>query len=59
MKTLIPVLMMLMPWLASAQNYSMEWSAIGGVGATANGGQYGLASTIGLAGVGGPATGGP
>jgi hypothetical protein len=59
MKTLIPVLIMLMPWLASAQSYSIEWSAIGGGGATASGGQYSLASTIGQAAAGGPATGGP
>jgi len=37
----------------------MEWSAIGGGGATASGGQYSVASTIGQAAVGGPATGGP
>jgi len=59
MKKLILVPIMLLPWLASAQNYSMEWSAIGGGGATASGGQYSLASTIGQAAAGEPATGGP
>jgi hypothetical protein len=50
---------MLMPRLASAQNHSMDWSAVGGGGATASSGQYSVASTIGQATVGGPATGGP
>jgi hypothetical protein len=59
MKKLIPVSIMLMAWRALAQNYSMDWSAIGGGGATASGGQYSLASTIGQAAAGGPATGGP
>jgi hypothetical protein len=59
MKKLIPVTIMLIAWLASAQNYSMDWSAIGGGGATASGGPYSLASTIGQTAVGGPASGGP
>jgi hypothetical protein len=47
MKKLLLALAMLMPFLASAQSYSINWYKVAGGGGTATGGVYSLNGTIG------------
>jgi hypothetical protein len=47
MKKLLLMLVMMMPFLASAQTYSINWYKVAGGGGTATGGVYSLNGTIG------------
>ena len=58
MKRLIFLFSVLLPALAFAQNYSIDWYKIKGGGGTSTNGQYSLTGTIGQHDAGGPMTGG-
>lgn len=58
MKKLILLSGVLMPLLASAQNYAIDWHKIAGGGGTSSNGQYVLSGTIGQHDAGGLTTGG-
>ena len=45
-------------WRASAQTYTVNWSAVAGGGGTSANGQYTVSGTIGQADAGGPMIGG-
>jgi hypothetical protein len=52
------VLGLLLPLLASAQNYSIDWYKIAGGGGTSTGGPYSISGTIGQPDASGTMTGG-
>src|SRR5580692_962925 len=58
MKKLIILSSLLLPFLASAQNYSIDWYKVSGGGGTSTGGVYSVSGTIGQHDSGGPMIGG-
>ncbi len=58
MKKLFLLFSLLLPVLASAQNYSINWYKVAGGGGTSSGGTYQISGTIGQHDAGGPMTGG-
>lgn len=58
MKKLFLLLGLMMPLLASAQNYSIDWYKVAGGGGTSSNGQYSVSGTIGQHDAGGSMTGG-
>ena len=58
MKKLAVWLSVLIPTIALAQQYSIDWYKIAGGGGTSSNGQYTLSGTIGQHDAGGPMTGG-
>ena len=58
MKLFSLTLGLLVPILGSAQNYSINWSTIGGGGGSSTGGVYSVSGTIGQPDAGGPLTNG-
>ncbi len=58
MKLFYLTLGLLVPILGSAQNYSINWSAIDGGAGSSTGGVYSVRGTIGQADAGGPLTNG-
>ncbi len=58
MKKYLVTLGLLLPLLASAQNYSIGWYKIAGGGGTSTGGNYSLSGTIGQPDAGNAMTGG-
>jgi hypothetical protein len=58
MKKLFLLLGLLMPVLAHAQNYTIDWHKISGGGGTSSNGQYSISGTIGQHDAGGPMTNG-
>ncbi|HTY88398.1 MAG TPA: hypothetical protein VMB80_13095 [Candidatus Acidoferrum sp.] len=58
MKIPFLLLSLLLPVLASAQSYSINWHKIAGGGGTSTGGVYSVSGTMGQHDAGGPMTGG-
>lgn len=58
MKSLILALIILLPNLCLAQQYSISWYKIAGGGGTSTGGTYAVSGTIGQPDANGPMTGG-
>jgi hypothetical protein len=58
MKRYILLLGWLIPVLASAQQYSIDWYKVSGGGGTSSNGQYAVSGTVGQHDAGGPMTGG-
>ena len=58
MKRLLLLVTVLLPALAVAQQYSIDWYKVSGGGGSSTGGVYALSGTIGQPDAGGPMTGG-
>jgi hypothetical protein len=58
MKKLCLVFSLVIPWVASAQQYQINWFKVAGGGGTSTGSGYALTGTIGQDDAGGPMTGG-
>ena len=58
MKRLLLTIAALLPLLALAQSYSVNWSKVAGGGGTSTGGVYSVSGTIGQPDAGGPLTNG-
>jgi hypothetical protein len=58
MKKLFLVSILMLPLMASAQNYSIDWYKVAGGGGTSTGGVFAVNGTIGQHDAGGPMTGG-
>jgi len=58
MKKLILLFGLLIPSLAFAQQYSIDWYKVAGGGGTSIGGTYAVSGTIGQPDAGGPLSGG-
>jgi hypothetical protein len=58
MKIRILLLVVLLPVISFAQQYSIDWYKVGGGGGTSTGGVYSVSGTIGQQDAGGPMTGG-
>ncbi len=58
MKKYLVMIVLSLPLLAAAQNYSIDWYKIAGGGGTSSGGNYSLSGTIGQPDASGAMTGG-